>query len=455
MKIVIGGASGVGKSFVGYLSLGNNDIVVVDEDAAKLDDIAKEYDIQPVTGSISNPDIQEAVGMKKADMMIAVTENDEVNLVACQVAYTLFGVPRKIARVDSQYFLNPLWNKLYNEKSLPVDLVITPDIEIASFLVGLFKLPGSMAVYPFLNKELNIFNFRQKDTDIPFMKFSLNHINSKLAELSAAVVMILRGNHRILAYEEDVYLQRNDIIYIACSPERNIDVMRLFGVDHNPYEKAVIFGANAISRYLAAQLEDDENIISCSIVENDMQKAHRLAEKLNKATVIAGEMMSDRILEDAGFATADVSVAVTEKDKDNLLISLLASKNKDTQAVSLINSREYNLLATNIRNNTIIDCSVITVSGILQYLRRARINEAYALGREMGELWEIRLGEDSSNVGQTIKELELPENSAVLAIASGENFIYNPTDYELKEQDRHIVYVSPADIRNVEQVFYR
>ncbi len=455
MKIVIGGASGVGKSFVGYLSLGNNDIVVVDEDAAKLDDIAKEYDIQPVTGSISNPDIQEAVGMKKADMMIAVTESDEVNLVACQVAYTLFGVPRKIARVDSQYFLNPLWNKLYNEKSLPVDLVITPDIEIASFLVGLFKLPGSMAVYPFLNKELNIFNFRQKDTDIPFMKFSLNHINSKLAELSAAVVMILRGNHRILAYEEDVYLQRNDIIYIACSPERNIDVMRLFGVDHNPYEKAVIFGANAISRYLAAQLEDDENIISCSIVENDMQKAHRLAEKLNKATVIAGEMMSDRILEDAGFATADVSVAVTEKDKDNLLISLLASKNKDTQAVSLINSREYNLLATNIRNNTIIDCSVITVSGILQYLRRARINEAYALGREMGELWEIRLGEDSSNVGQTIKELGLPENSAVLAIASGENFIYNPTDYELKEQDRLIVYVSPADIRNVEQVFYR
>ena len=455
MKIVIGGASSVGKSLVGYLSLGSNDIVVVDEDAAKLDEIAKEYDIQPVTGSISNPDIQEAVGMKKADMMIAVTENDEVNLVACQVAYTLFGVPRKIARVDSQYFLNPLWNKLYNEKSLPVDLVITPDIEIASFLVGLFKLPGSMAVYPFLNKELNIFNFRQKDTDIPFMKFSLNHINSKLAELSAAVVMILRGNYRILANEEDIYLQRNDVIYIACPPERNIDVMRLFGVDHNPYEKAVIFGANAISYYLAAQLENDENIISCSIVESDTAKAHCLAEKLNKASVIAGEMMSDRILEDAGFAAADVSVAVTEKDKDNLLISLLASKNKDTQAVSLINSREYNVLATNIRNNTIIDRSVITVSGILQYLRRARINEAYALGREMGEIWEIRLGEDSSNAGQTIKELKLPENSAVLAVVSGEDFIYNPDEYRLKEQDKLIVYVSPADIRSIEQVFYR
>lgn len=455
MKIVIGGASSVGKSLVGYLSLGNNDIVVVDKDAAKLDDIAKEYDIQPVKGSISNPDIQESVGMKKADMLIAVTENDEVNLVACQVAYTLFGVPRKIARVDSQYFLNPLWNKLYNEKSLPVDLVITPDIEIAKFLLGLYKLPGSMAVYPFLNGNLNVFSFKQKDTDIPFMKFSLKHINSKLAELSAAVVMILRGNHRILVNEDEVYLQRNDVIYIACPTERNIDVMRLFGVDHNPYEKTVIFGANAISYYMSSQLENDDNVISCSVVESNVDKAHKLAEHLNKTSVIAGEMMSDRILEDAGFSSADISVAVTENDKDNLLISLLASKNKDTQAVSLINSKEYNLLATNIRNNTIIDRSIITISGILQYLRRARINEAYALGREMGEIWEIRLGDDSSNVGQSIKDLQMPENSAVLAIYQGNEFIYNPTDYQIKEDDKLIVYVSPADIKAVERIFYR
>lgn len=455
MKIVIGGASGVGKSLVGYLTLGNNDIVVVDEDASKLEDIAKEYDIQPVVGSISNPDIQEAVGMKKADMLISVTENDEVNLVACQVAYTLFGVPRKIARVDSQYYLNPLWNKLYNEKSLPVDLVITPDVEIAKFLLGMFKLPGSMAVYPFLNNELNIFNFRQKDTDIPFMKFSVSHINSKLSELSASVVLILRGNHRILIGEEDVYLQRNDIIYIACPPERNIDVMRLFGVDHNPYEKAVIFGANAISYYLSAKLEEDDNVISNYVVESDLAKAHRLAEKLNKTSVIAGEIMSDRILEDVGFSTTDISIAVTEKDKDNLLISLLASKNKDTQAVSLINSREYNLLATNIRNNTIIDRSVITISGILQYLRLARINEAYSLGREMGEIWEIRLGEDSSNEGVWVDELKMPENSAILVAISENKFIYNPQNYKLKAFDKLILYVSPADIKDIERIFYR
>ena len=127
----------------------------------------------------------------------------------------------------------------------------------------------------------------------------------------------------------------------------------------------------------------------------------------------------------------------------------------ELRPVSLINSKEYNLLATNIRNNTIIDRSVITISGILQYLRRARINEAYALGREMGEIWEIRLGDDSSNVGQSIKDLQMPENSAVLAIYQGNEFIYNPTDYQIKEDDKLIVYVSPADIKAVERIFYR
>lgn len=454
MKIVVGGATSVGKSIVGYLSLGNNDIIVVDEDAENLDEIAKEYDIQPVLGSISRPDIQQSVNMKSIDMLIAVTESDEVNLIACQVAHTLFGVPRKIARVDSQYFLNPLWNTLYNEKSLPVDLVITPDVEIAKAILNIFNLPGSTAVYSFMNEGVNLFSFWLKDADIPFMKFSLNHINNKLAEQEARIVLIIRGNRRILPGDEGENLQRNDIIYIICPPDRNIEVMRLFGVDHNPYEKAVIFGANAISYYLATELEKDDNVVGCSIVEENSGWAHKLAELLSKTAVISGEMLSDNILEDAGFNSADVSIAVTEKDKDNLLISLLASKNKDTQAISLANSKEYNLLTTNIRNNTIMDRSVITISSMLHYLRRARINEAYALGREMGEVWEIRLGDDSVNIGRKISELNIPENSAVMAVYHEEHLVFELEDYELDPQDRLLVYVTPADIRKIERIFY-
>lgn len=454
MKIVVGGASNVGKSIIGYLSLGSNDIVVVDEDATKLAEIAKEYDVQPVLGSISHPDVQESIGMKNMDMLIAVTDSDEINMVACQVAYTLFNVPKKIARVDSKYFLNPLWNTLYNEKSLPIDLVITPDIEIAKFILELLDLPGSTAVYPFINNKVNIFAFRYLDIDTPFMHFSVPHINLKLAEYEAAIVFIIRGNRRILPQGDDLHLQRNDIIYIACRPEQNMEIMRLFGVDHNPYEKAIIFGANAISYYIASQMEKDDSIVNCRIIEDDAQKARKLAEALNKTSVISGEMLSDVILEDAGFDSADIDIAVTNRDKDNLLISLLASKNKEAQAISLVNSRDYKVLGTNIRNNVIVDRAVITISGILRYLRRARIREAYALGRNTGEIWELRLGEDSSNLGKSITELKLPKDSAIMLIWRNDTIIYDTSTYRAQADDKILIYVAPTDIRHIENIFY-
>ena len=171
MKIVIGGASSVGRSIVGYLSLGNNDIIVVDHNAQKLDELSKEYDIQPVIGSISHPDVQESVGMNNADMLIAVTDSDEVNLIACQVAYTLFNVPQKIARVDSKYFLNPMWNTLYNEKSLPVDLLITPDVEIGEHILRLISFAGTTAVYPFAENGLIFFLLYIKMRILRFLNF--------------------------------------------------------------------------------------------------------------------------------------------------------------------------------------------------------------------------------------------------------------------------------------------
>ena len=454
MKIVVGGATSVGKSIIGYLSLGDNDIIVVDEDAAKLDEIAKEYDVQPFLGSISHPDVQEAVNIKNMDMLIAVTDSDEINMVACQVAYTLFNVPKKIARVDSKYFLNPLWNTLYNEKSLPIDLVITPDIEIARFISDVLDFPGSAAVYPFMNRQMNILAFRHFDTDIPFMKFSVPHINHKLAELNARIVLILRGNRQIIRFDDELYLQRNDVLYVSCASSQNMDVMRQFGVDHNPFEKIVMFGANAISQYLATNIENTDNGVNCKIIEDNPARAQKLAAVLNRSAVIVGEMMSDVILDEAGFGNADVSIAVTDRDKDNLLISLLAAKNRDAQAISLVNSRDYNVLAANIRNNVIVDRSVITISAILKYLRKARIEEAYALGRGLGEIWEIRLGDDSSILGKTVNELNIPSESAAMLIMNRNQLIYNIATHRLEADDKIIMYVSPLDIRQIEKIFY-
>ena len=455
MKIVVGGASNVGRSIVAYLSLGNNDIIVVDENATKLDEIAKEYDIQPVLGSISHPDIQESIGMKNIDMLIAVTESDEINMIACQVAYTLFNVPKKIARVDSQYFLNPLWNTLYNEKNLPIDLVITPDIEIGKYILNMLNLPGCTAVYPFFNNSVNIFAFRLLDMEIPFVKFSLQHINKKLHEYNAKIVLIERGDRRIIPdLENNTYLQRNDLLYIGCETENNMEIMRLFGIDHNPYEKVVIFGANPISYYLASHLEENNDITSCSIIDDNTEKTAKIAEKLNKTIIINGDITSDVILQDINLAAADISIALTDRDKDNLLISMIAAKNKDLQALSLINSKDYNVLALNSRNSVILDRSVITISALLHYLRKTRISDAYSIGRGKGEFWEIRLGSDSHNVGVAVKNLNIPENSSIMLILHNNKIFTEFSKFTLSADDKILLYVAPSDIRRIENIFY-
>ena len=202
-------------------------------------------------------------------------------------------------------------------------------------------------------------------------------------------------------------------------------------------------------------MENKDNTINCNIIEDDAKRAEKLADTLNNSTVITGEMMSDVILDESGFNGADVSIAITERDKDNLLISLLASKNKDTQALSLVNSKDYNVLARNIRNNIIIDRSSVTISAILRHLRKARIEDAYALGREMGELWDIRLGEDSRNIEKTIKELAIPSNSALFAILHKDKVVYDFSEYKLQAEDKLLIYVAPSDIRYIEDLFYR
>ena len=163
MKILIGGAGNVGRSIVDYLSQANNDIIVTDTNKERLDELAKEFDVQTLQGSISHPGIMEKMGAKGADILIAVTDNDEVNLVACQVAHTLFQIPKKIARVDSEYFLNPLWNTLYSDKNLPVDLVISPDVEIAKAILNLIEIPGTTAVFPLVDEKLYLLYFKCSD----------------------------------------------------------------------------------------------------------------------------------------------------------------------------------------------------------------------------------------------------------------------------------------------------
>lgn len=448
MKILIGGAGNAGRSVVDYLSQSNNDIVVVDTDRQRLDELAKEFDVQTVVGSISHPGIMEKIGAKDADILIAITDDDEVNLVACQVAYTLFQIPKKIARVDSEYFLNPLWNTLYSDKNLPVDLVISPDVEIAKAILNLLEIPGTTAVFPLVDEKLYLLGFKCAET-CPLINTEINEIKNSY---NSPVIHIIRGDKSFFAKpNESIHI--DDEIFILVERDKVFDTLHDFGIVSKQNENIVIFGGNAVSYYIASVLEKDDTVSSCRIIENDTRIAQDLASNLNDTQIIQGEMMSDVILEEAEIKNANTSVAVTENDKDNLLASLIAKKSGVSYTLSLVNSRTFDSLLENSGENVIVERSLVITSAMLQDIRKAKINNAYCLRRGMGEVWEVRIDADSLNTDKTIDELGLPDKCKVSAIYRNDEIIYPKSDDKIKEGDILIVFVSPQAMRKAEEIF--
>ena len=451
MRIIVGGAGNVGKSIVRYLSQGNNDIIVIDINQQNLDELAKEYDIQPVLGSVSHPDILEMIDADKADMIIAATDIDEVNLVACQVAYSLFNVPKKIARVDSKYFLNPLWNTLYNEKNLPVDLVISPDIEIAKAILRIIKIPGTCEVLPLANNKLHLLSFKCNDS-CPFLNHNASNIIKIGKDMEISIVALAR-NGRTFMPKQNETIQNNDEVYFLTETTKMNNAIAAFGLEHNHNEKIVIFGGNAISYYIAKQLENDNNVLSCHILEDNENAAKKLAQLLDNTVVLQGEMMSDFMLEEANIDKADIAIAVTSKDKDNLLASLLSQMSGAASTLSLVNSKSFDNLVDNINSNVIVDRSNITISNILQELRKAHLQDAHSLGRGFGEIWEIKIDEDNLHSGKTIREMNLPEKCRIDAICRNEKIIYPSDDEKIQVGDLLIVFVGTQAIKRAEKIF--
>lgn len=449
MKIIVGGAGSVGRSIISYLSRADNDIVVLDTSQERLDEISKEFDVQPVLGSVSRPDILEKVGAGNADILIAATDNDEVNLVACQVAYTLFNVKKKIARVDSEYFLSPLWNTLYNDKNLPVDLVFSPDQEIASRILELLNISGAKEAYSFADGEVELVCFKCSN-DCALYQFTISEIYENYKNLNFAIVQIVRGGMHFFA-KEDEKVNLGDEVYVLALKEDVEAVAHAFNVLKKSAENIVIFGGNAISYDIARHLEANDNYTAVKIVTNQKEAAHKMSAALNNTVVIYGEMMSDVILSDAQLESADTVVSVTSLDKDNLLLSLIAQKSGVDTAISLVNSRVYDNLTNQIGDNVIIDRSTVTISKILSDIRHVNLLNAYPLGRGFAEVWELKLKEDSLLEGKQIEDIVLPEKCKIVGIERGKKLLFPKNDTRLELSDILIVIVAPTGINKTER----
>lgn len=450
MKIIVCGAGQVGQSVVSYLVKGNNDIIVIDDNQRALDELSKEFDILPVYGQPSHPDILEKAGAKDSDMILAVTEVDEVNMVICQLAYTLFNIPKKIASVNSETFLDPLWGMLYNDNHLPIDLLISPDIDIADHILKILQYPGCAGILPAFSENYYIMTLNI-NKDCPLLNIPLMQIN-RHDNLDIGFINIIRNNTSFLP---DMYetLQPNDQINILVKAEAVYNTISAFGLEKPANERLVIFGGNEISEYIGDRLEHDDSIVSCRLIEEDLDRARKLARDLNHIVVIHGEMMSDIILKEADITHADAAIALTDNDKDNLLASLLASKNGVGTTISVINTPSYNNLMFNITDNILVDRSAITISRLLKEIRKTKMIEAYSIARGMGEIWEIRLDEDNACGHKKIGELNLPKMCRIFALMRNNEIIYPDPTTLLEQNDLLLLYVDSTMIKQAEQIF--
>lgn len=451
MKIIVCGASQVGKSIVSYLVKGNNDIIVVDDNQRNLDDLAKEYDILPLYGKPSHPDVLERAGAKNCDMILAVTENDETNMVTCQLAYTLFNIPKKIASVNSQTFTDPVWGMLYNDNHLPIDLLISPDIDIAEQILKILQYPGCSGILPVFDKKYYILSFNIQET-CPLINIPLVEIGRNDENLNIGFVNIVRNN---ISFLPDMYdeLKPNDQVNIFVKSDEIYNAISAFGAEKPANERIVIFGGNSISEYIGNKIENDPTITSCRLVEENLEKAKVLARNLNHVVVIHGEMMSDIILSEANIKQADAVIALTDNDKDNLLASLLSSKNGVETTISVINTPSYNNLMFNITDNILVDRSAFSISRILKEIRKTKMVSAYSVAGGLGEIWEIKLSEENSCGNKKIGEINLPKNCRVVALKRNEEIIFpNPTT-KLENNDLILIYIDSSTIRQAEQIF--
>ncbi len=451
MKIIVCGAGSIGQSIVSYLIKGNNDIAVIDHNQRRLDEVSKEYDILPILGEASHPDVLERAGANNADLILAVTDVDEVNMIICQIAYTLFNIPRKIARIEHPVFLDPLWGGMYNDHHLPIDLIISPDIEVAENIINILQYPGCSGILPVFDGIGCILSLKLSD-NCPLTNIQLHQISNHTNELDFTVVSIFRNGEYFIPDAYDDFVS-GDEINIFVRKENVYNAISAFCAEKPTNERIVIFGGNLVAKYMGEKFEHNDSIISSKIVEQDLDTARELAKNLPSTIVIQGELLSDVILDEADISHADAAISVTDDDKDNLLVSLLASKRGVSSTISLVNTPSYNNLVFDIGEGVLIDRRSVTMSKLLKELRKAKLNDAYAINNGNGEVWEVVVGEDDLCVGKKIGELNLPKLSRIFVINRNNDMITPDPTTSIQVGDKILLYVSSNVIRQAENIF--
>ncbi|MGC6518004.1 MAG: Trk system potassium transporter TrkA [Candidatus Puniceispirillaceae bacterium] len=415
MRIVICGAGLVGSAIASHLAAEQNDVTVIDASEEKIQRVVEHADVRGVVGVASHPDVLADAGLSDAQLLIAVTESDEINMVATQVAHTIFRTPTRIARIRSWAYLNPEFRDLYGSDHMPIDHIISPEEEVSSAVERQLRLPGAFDVKDMADGKARLIGVLAK-SNCPILSTPLRHLTSLFPELSMTIIAIVRGTTVIVPRDGRDELEEGDKVYFVCDAEHTQRCMAAFGHNETEAASAVIAGGGNIGVLLAQKISQNKHNATATIIEIDKAQAHNIAQQLTDSSVVCGDTLDADILEEAGVATTGTFLSVSNDDEVNMLSALLAKRMGAGHTVALVNNPAFVPLMSTLGIDAVVNPPQITVSSILEHVRRGRIRDVHSVLEGHGEVLEAEISPHSDLVGQTLRGAKIPKGLAFGAI---------------------------------------
>ena len=458
MNIIICGAGRVGFTIAKLLSEQGHSITVIDQSSEDIQKINDSLDVKAIVGKATYPSILEKANAAETDMIIAVTRNDEINMLICQIAYSIFNIPKKIARIRSQDYLNPKFTRVYNKENLPIDVIISPEIEIARSIQRKLEAPGALDSVPFAEKQIKLLEILIKD-NCKLIGLKLNELTNKFPNLDANIIAIIREDKSFIPKKTD-QIKENDKIYVIINSSQMAETLEAFGHTEKISKKILIIGGGNIGYNLAKNIEDTLEGVRVKIVEKDKLRSEYLANELNNTIVINGNGLDEEVLSEANLDEAETVLALTNDDEDNLMVSVLVEKFakdqkdiEDKRTMALINKPNYSLLQSSLKIDDLIDPRMNTVSSILKHIHKGTIENAYTISNGEYEVIEAEIIESSELINKELKNSNLPEEIRIGAVLRNKKVIIPKSDFVFKKDDQIVLIVKKDAIGVVENLF--
>jgi trk system potassium uptake protein len=451
MRIIICGAGKVGFSIASYLEKSVHDIIVIDQSEELVRELSERHDVRAICGFASDPRILQQAGAEDAQMLIAVTHTDEVNMIACEVANAVFHVPTKIARIRNPAYLSPEWAHLFEDKNISVDVTISPEMEIADAISRGLQVPGTTSVTAMADDLVKIIGV-VCTAQTPIVKTPITHISSMFPDAQFEIAGIFRDN-KLLIPEDKERLQIGDEILFMTSEKELSEAMRAFGHFQNDARRILILGAGNVGLSLAQFIDKNPlQDVQVKIIEKSKNRAQEVARQLQSIEVLAGDALTIEVLREAGVEDTETVIAVTEDDKVNILASLLAKQAGAKRAVALIGNPDTIPLVKSLGIDSVVNPREITVSSILRHVRQGPIRSVYTLRDNLGEVIEAQITDKSSLIGSSPHEIDVPHQIKLVAVVRDGEVILPTASLMVQLNDRLIVIAMHESVVEVEKM---